>query len=211
MYRIASVTPRGKVPINLASFVVVVGPNNAGKSQLLRDIALCANGRKEQAKVLENVDVDLGSSAIVFLKELVGRMKPDETGRYFLDGAGINLNETAQLQYDLSQFKYFIQSEDDARTHINATFTRELIAYLTTEARLTFSKLQTNLYRPNQPGTPSLVEALSQRGNAVERWLSERTRKAFDLEVALNYFDPGMLEMRVASRSSESRAADKDN
>ena len=93
MYRIASVTPRGRSPTTIASFTVVVGPNNAGKSQMLRDITLCASGQNEQAKVLEDVGIDLGPSAITFLRNLVTRMGPNEAGQHYLDGAGISLND----------------------------------------------------------------------------------------------------------------------
>lgn len=210
MYRITSITPRGRAPVPLDSFTVVVGPNNAGKSQLLRDITFCASGRKEGAKVLDDVDVDFGASAITFLEELVARMRPDEAGQYHLDSAGISFDENVSSQYNPDQLVHFKRSEEAARDHIASAFARELLAYLTTEARLTFSKHRTNLYRPNQRGAASLVEALFQSSNADEDWISDRTRDAFGLAVALDCFsNPGALEMRVAESFADLKRQDR--
>ncbi len=200
MYRITNITPRGKTPISLNSFTVVVGPNNAGKSQLLRDITLCASGRKAEIKVLEDAGIDLGSSAIAFLQDLVARMKPNQVGQYFLDSAGISLDENVSMQYQPNQLSHYTHTEEQAQSHIASAFAREILAYLTTEARLTFTKHRTNLYRPNQRGVSSLVEALFHGSNEDEQWLSDRTLSAFGLGVALDSFsEPSALEIRVAN------------
>ncbi|WP_034995708.1 AAA family ATPase [Beijerinckia mobilis] len=201
MYRITDIVPRGKAPIPLNIFTVIVGPNNAGKSQLLRDITLCASGRKEQMKVLEHVGIDIGRSAIELVTSLAAGLKANNAGQYFLDGAGISLDENMSIQYFPNQLAQHTLSEDTARAFIASSFVRQLLAYLTTEARLSFSKHKTNLHRPHNPGVTSLVEALFQSSNSNEdeKWLSERIQQAFNIEVALdNFSDPGALEMRVA-------------
>jgi hypothetical protein len=210
MYRVAQITPRHQSPILLTSLTVVVGPNNAGKSQLLRDITLCASGREEQSKVLQRVDIDLGDTAVAFLRERVARMRPNEMGQYLLDSAGITLDETASIQYQPALLEHHTQSEEQARAHIASAFARELVAYLTTEARLTFSKRRTDLYRGGLRGSASLVEALFHGSNEEEEWISGRASSAFGLSIALDTFtSAGAHELRVAPSFSELPRGDR--
>ncbi|CAH1687024.1 putative AAA family ATPase [Hyphomicrobiales bacterium] len=199
MYKIRSITPRQGVPISIGSCTVVVGPNNAGKSQFLKDITLCASGRREAAKILQNTDIDFGVSPLEFFRNYIDDLTPDSSGHIYLDGAGFDLTDTASIQYNKNSSASYISSDDDARAHIENTFARQLIAYLTTEARLAFSKHRTNVYRSNQVGVSSLVEAIFDADNSDESWLSGYTRLAFGLSVALDtYSNAGLLELRVA-------------
>lgn len=209
-YRIATITPRGLSPISLSQFTIVVGPNNAGKSQILRDLAFIASGRPERAKVLSDLEINFGVGAVQLLQSLIANLKPNEGGAFYLDSAGISFDENVSMGYEPRHHDRMLASEHDARAHVAQHFARQILAYLTTEARLTFSKKMTQLYRPGHSGVSSLAEALYYQSNAQERWISDRTRRAFDLEIALdNFTNPGALEIRVASDFTGLRRDDR--
>src|SRR5690242_5184288 len=62
--KIKRLTPREGAPLELGHLSVLVGPNNCGKSQTLRDIReFCTSGSTSRLKILTDIDIELPSEA----------------------------------------------------------------------------------------------------------------------------------------------------
>lgn len=153
-----------EIEINKNDIVVFVGPNNAGKSQSLKDIyELCQN--KKQTVVVDDLDIVKGN---LDLEELLKKTaKVSDNGNYkSYTGLGYNINS-----FDISRYKSEKYFND-----IRSLF----IAYLDTINRLGICNPAPLISRKDTKKHPIHYVAFDRK---YREWLGSNFKKAFGKEL----------------------------
>lgn len=149
--------------------VVFVGPNNAGKSQALKDIYALSD-KKVPSVVISNLTITKSSAPISFLLSSVS--KGIDQGQYKtfnVFGRLMNVwNNTDQTFPEIPFFDYF----------------RDLfVANLDTSARLTICRATQNIRRDENKTHPIHYAAFDGK---YRKWLSDNFKKAFGNDIIPN-------------------------
>lgn len=158
-----------KIDIAENDIVVLVGPNNAGKSQSLKDIYMLSE-RKVPSVVISNVLIQKENTPIstVLSKIASGNNHGSYTSYYVL---GHNMDICSNTDKNFPSEKYF------------GSFRNLFVANLDTSARLTICQPPQNIRRNENTGHPIHYASFDGR---YRKWLSENFKKAFGIEITPN-------------------------
>lgn len=149
--------------------VVFVGPNNAGKSQCLRDIYDLAKG-KENGIVVSDVVITKYDAPLEMLLNTIARPQKERGGCYYH-----LLNHTVWLNS---------HTEREFRTSEKFNdWTNVFITQLDTSARLTICDAAENITRSDPKRHPIHYAAFDSK---YREWLSDNFKKAFNIELTPN-------------------------
>ncbi len=183
---------------------VVIGPNNAGKSKFLREIAGCFHETDEKENyILENIEFDLPTSEEVFNKsyDIENKKTKDEHGNIFLrtffnfenfhSYLNYNINKASfKVSFiDLRNYKYFLDC-----------YGCLFLNYLGTENRLTMIKRKENI--TDLHFTPNFMSEIFNNSKndkyKILEQLSNDTKRIFNKDIVLDKeTEPGMLSFRT--------------
>ena len=183
---------------------VVIGPNNAGKSKFLREIAGCFHetGEKENY-ILENIEFDLPTSEEVFNKsyDVENKKAKDENGNIYLR-TFFNLgNFYSYLNYNMNKENFkrnFIDSNN--YKYFLECYGCLFLNYLGTENRLTMIKRKGNITNLQQ--APNFLSEIFNNSKndkyKILEQLSNDTKRIFNKDIVLDKeTEPGMLSFRT--------------
>jgi len=158
-----------KVQINRNDIVVFVGPNNAGKSQSLKDI-YTLTGKKLPSVVISDVKITKSNLPFESLLDSVSVGK--KQGRYTTyTFMGHSINYWDTTAQDFPNKPYF------------GDFRDLFVANLHTEARLSICKAASSIARNADKQHPIHYAAFEPR---YRKWLASNFKKAFGTEVIPN-------------------------
>lgn len=182
---------------------VIVGPNNSGKTQTLRDLLAYLTVREARGVVVKRVDLHLPPTLGELKEAARGAMKEQPDGNTQIktlgatllqQHAGGNLGQAANWEPVIQA--YFDQARQGQRTSIIDWFGSHFVSFLRTEDRLRLTAKATTgmelgdvpnllvaLYRDRDPGTATRLDGFF--------------RKAFGLSIRLDYSDLGQILLRV--------------
>jgi energy-coupling factor transporter ATP-binding protein EcfA2 len=155
-----------KLELKPNDIVIFVGPNNAGKSQALKDIFNSLD-TESKSVVVKDIETDKYSADVKNLLEKIAiRNEVDGLIQYYVLDFGINYYGVQEQEFQQSKtFKFF----------------RNLfVANLSTERRLSICNPPNNVAINSQRHHPILYAAFE---NKYSKWLSDNFRKAFGLEL----------------------------
>lgn len=183
---------------------VVIGPNNAGKSKFLREIAGCFHETDEKENyILENIEFDLPTSEEVFNKsyDVENKKAKDEHGNIYLR-TFFNLgNFYSYLNYNMDKESFKVNFIDSNNyKYFLDCYGCLFLNYLGTENRLTMIKKKENSislhYTPN-----FMSEVFNNSKNdkyKILEQLANDTKRIFNKDIVLDKeTEPGMLSFRT--------------
>jgi len=157
------------IDISANDIVVFVGPNNAGKSQSLKDIYMLSE-KKVPTVVISEISIEKSTKSLSTLLSEVSRGK----------------NQGSYTSYNVLGHNMHIWNDTD-RTFPNEKYFgdfRDLfVANLDTAARLTICQSPQNIRRDDSKQHPIHYAAFDGR---YRKWLSESFKKAFGVEITPN-------------------------
>ncbi|WP_296246381.1 AAA family ATPase [uncultured Stenotrophomonas sp.] len=199
-YRIDSIRPKHGPAIALHQLTVLVGPNNCGKSQTLRDIREFSNtGSLSRLVILEAVQVTLPTATE--LKSAVQiRPHKDAVGHIMVSAVKDDLQSQSSFGPQESWFDETFGPAMDSnfrQQEILRALGTCLIAYLGAEARfkLTESTAGFNT-RSEAPG--NALQSLFAADSAVITELRKAFKTAFGMDIGLDWGAMTRLYLRVA-------------
>lgn len=149
--------------------IVFVGPNNAGKSQSLKDIYALSKA-KTPSVVISDVKISKYTQAIsTILSQVSVGEKYDGCTKY--DYLGESL------------FVYPNTDSDYPQTELHANYRDLFVANLDTSARLNICKPPSNIRRDQSKKHPIHYAAFEGK---YRKWLSDSFKKAFNIEITPN-------------------------
>lgn len=155
--------------ISANDIVVFVGPNNAGKSQSLKDIYMLSEKKVPTVVVSEILIKKSAKSLSTVLSEVSQGRNQGQYTTYNVLGHNMNIWDNTDTNF--SREKYFGEFRD------------LFVANLDTAARLTICRPPQNIRRNDFKQHPIHYAAFDGR---YRKWLSESFKKAFGVEITPN-------------------------
>lgn len=166
------------VDIQQNDIVIFVGPNNAGKSQSLKDIYTLA-AEKQQTTVVTDITIKKSSTNI---KDLLDSIAPKE------------FQGSSTLYNVLGHAFYYNKGIDDlflSEPYFNV-FLNLFVANLDTAARLTICNPPDSITRDSPKYHPIHYAAFDPK---YRKWLSNSFKKAFGVEVTANILNGATIPL----------------
>lgn len=157
------------VDLSQDDIVVFVGPNNAGKSQCLRDIYDSAAGKQNGIVISDVVVTKYDASLGLFLNTIARPQKERGGDLYNLLNHTVWLNSLTEQEFRTSK-----KFND---------WTNVFVTQLDTSARLTICDAAANITRSEPKRHPIHYAAFDPK---YRKWLSDNFKKAFDVELTPN-------------------------
>lgn len=200
-YRIRSIYPKGDSAIQLGQLTVLVGPNNSGKSQTLKDIRqFTSSGSSERLVILDNVETTLPTEAEV-RNEV--RIRPHENSSDHINILGVRDDLLTQMNFgphkDWFEHNFVLNGNQSHQTiEILRCLGTCFIAYLGAEARF---KLTTGspAFNPRAEAPSNAIQSLFAADASVQSELRTAFRAAFNMDIALDWAAMTRFYLRVAS------------
>lgn len=182
---------------------VFVGPNNAGKSQTLKDIRCMMDRLSSPIKTPVILKDDNSCFDIPHLDAIRRDIDISNSKRnvdhYTIQGIGSNLFVKSDFDIHISQLdNYNIQSEKDRRYVFFNWFSKHYIALMDAETRLKLSS-ETSSFVPGEAPPENLIQALFNNPK-LETVLQSAFRDAFQQEIKLDISQLMKLCIRVGNR-----------
>lgn len=206
-YRITEIGLNDGTRLKTGNLVVIVGPNNAGKSRALRDIVnICAPQQNVNSRPLVVLDADW--SLPTTLQDLNDRNKvfirDEPNGERILRTLDPNLlgeRNFSVTGWNDENFKTVLGT----RNHFAAIFGAQFIAHLSTQSRLQLVQQtqspQFRLHRVN------VLHNLYWKGRDAEQKIRAAIKAQFDVDIALDFSTLSQMLFRV-SRNMQNIPAD---
>ncbi|WP_190953468.1 ATP-dependent nuclease [Pseudomonas koreensis] len=195
-YRIQSVQPKGGVQIELGQLTVLVGPNNCGKSQTLKDIRqFSSSGRCERLVVLDSVSVMLPTENELRSSILI-RPHPSASDHISVLGVKDDLLTQMNIGPQRSWFEQMYASEEPLEREILESLGTCLIAYLGAEARFNLTA-SSPAFNPREETPSNALQSLFASDIGVQTELRHAFSSAFKMDIALDWAAMTRLYLRV--------------
>lgn len=188
---VSRITFNNGVSLNVEknSIVVFVGPNNAGKSQTLKDIySLSENG--QNSVVVSGIEITKNGASLFELLDSISTGKKDGEYTYY-DVLGNRMVLFNALTSRFPSSPYY------------GSLRNLFIAELNTAARLSICNPPTNIARNAPKAHPIHYAAFEP---AHRKWLSDNFKKAFNVEVTPNILNGANIPLCIGEPVSLSGA-----
>ncbi len=201
--RIRTMTPRGCAPITPGKLTVLVGPNNSGKSQTLRDIRdYLVSGSLQHLTILEHIDVDLPNvDQAVSEVSIQSHQNP---GNVRVHGVANDLQNRHELGIGENWVTQMYSQQPNhnapGSAHSRGMLLRHMgtfwCGYLDAEGRFRLAA-PTDSYdrRTESPG--NALQKFFSGGKEAENKLRGAFRKAFGMDIALDWAAMRKLYLKV--------------
>ncbi|MBJ6727348.1 AAA family ATPase [Geomesophilobacter sediminis] len=187
---------KGGQSVEIGKFTILIGPNNVGKSQTLKDIhSKLTTNDGISCTLVSSLEFDKTPSFEYFLDGLTINQHPSSVGVEQISGitSKLNTNETINFQRDYLEQQY-------KEKGINALFgnmTKFRVSYLDAESRLAVAKTaqSANLHKF---APQNLLQALYGADHSVEQQLRTTFNEIFNKDLKLDYSGLTELVFRVS-------------
>ncbi len=199
-YKINSIRPKDAKEIELGCLTVLVGPNNCGKSQTLKDIREYTNsGTNDRLTVLDQISVTLPSEE-EFKTGI--QIRPHENSADHINIVGVKDDLLSQISTGLHRnwFEQTFSNDLDLvrkKTEILRPLGTCLIAYLGAEARFKITE-SSIAFNPRAEVPSNALQSLFASEKDVFSELRQAFKSAFEMDIGLDWAAMTRLYLRVA-------------
>lgn len=200
--KIQSLELKNGTVIEMGKLTVLVGPNNVGKSQTLRDIhTRMVSAKNIRTTIVSDLRLEKPET---FEKLLEGiRVVPDveQVGFHMASGIQADLRSAGQVRFSLDQLRKEYELSEDG-SFIPGVIGRFRVSFLDAASRLLVTQA-TASFDPHVDHPGNLLHGLFSGGPALENKLQAAFRQTFGMEVKLDYSGMKTLSIRVAEKFPE--------
>ena len=183
--------------IVLNNITVLVGPNNVGKSQTLRDIKnLLELGKNAIPIIINDADFDLPENFNDFLSSLNIADSQKTVGYKTIRGLRSNLLSEEAMDFSVEVYKNAYNNTERRKKEIMCTFTKYFFTDLSSSNRLLLAS-SVDSVNPELKNPQNLLQSLF-LDNTRELDLKQAFKDAFNMEITLDYSSMLKLCFRVA-------------
>ncbi|RJT05394.1 ATP-dependent endonuclease [Halococcus sp. IIIV-5B] len=196
--KINKFTTKNEDEVSLSDFVILVGPNNTGKSQTLRDISdMMSEGiENSDPTIISDLDYQ-GETYSQFAEEFSINENADMSGRYNISGIAPNLNNRSSENVLTSQVEELREAQGDI-TGINIVRQRLMkfqVAFLGASSRLDIaSSCETYDFHE---GSPSNILQKLYENPAARQELRDAFNSIFQQDIILDFSSTRNFVLRV--------------
>ncbi|WP_372372590.1 ATP-dependent endonuclease [Vreelandella venusta] len=196
--KIRKVTLTSGTELELGKFTLLVGPNNVGKSQTLKDIhKKLIHGSGADTTLLASVDVSQPDTFERLLEDLDVRVDATNIGHHTIDGITSGFEQNSMVRLRLDQARRTFESTPDA----DFTFQKLgkfRVFYMDSESRLKIASTCQN-FVPEESSPKTLLQAMYGKFGELDQVLADAFETTFGMKVRLDY--SAGLKLRYAISS----------
>ncbi len=193
--KLLEITTKNGDAIKLGKFTLLVGPNNVGKSQTLKDIhRKLLKGHEAEAILINEIKVDRPESFEKLYEGLDVRVDQMNIGYHTIDSVTSDFDQNSMIRVPLEaqRDQFECQSELDY-TYLGMSKFR--VFYMDSESRLKIASKSPN-YIPEEASPKNLLQALYGSLGEHDEELRHAFRTTFGMDIKLDY--SAGLELRLA-------------
>lgn len=200
--KITKIKTKNDSEVPVGKFTVLVGPNNVGKSQTLKDIhQKLTIGSSARSIIIKEVEIERPADFEVLLKGLTVVEDPQNIDHHMVRGIGSNLASGENIRVHLPSLRQqFLKTANLDFTFGNISKFR--VSYLDAESRLNVTKI-TGAHNPHTAPPQNLLQGLFEASPLVEETLRNAFQETFEMDVRLDYSGMTQLALRVAKEFGE--------
>jgi ABC-type cobalamin/Fe3+-siderophores transport system ATPase subunit len=193
--KLTSITTKSGCSIPLGKFTLLVGPNNVGKSQTLKDIYnKLTKGHKAETTLIDAIQINRPDSFEQLLEGLDIRIDNQNVGLHIIDGVTSGSEPNSMLRINMVPHKAQFQADQSLDfTFLNLSKFR--VFYLDSESRLRVAS-KTQNYIPDEASPKNFLQALYGAFGAFDEKLKDAFKTTFNMDIRLDYSSG--LELRLA-------------
>jgi len=198
-YKIERIRFNDGSEINPGPLTVIVGPNNCGKSRILKDIRSLTSDQKPESIVVNSVDYLFPDSVNDLIESCKIEAFRDENNNYFLRTLSSNLASQHNVHVGGADWKQtcqdlLAQKNENNIKQFNYMFGSFYVSLFETEERL---KLIKETESSERGTTNNLLQAFYKEGAEVESKLREIVKGAFNKDIRLDYSSLRKILFRI--------------
>lgn len=195
--KIASLKTKSGSTVPLGNFTVLVGPNNVGKSQTLRDIyRFFLNGQEKEGVVISGIN----QLAPTTRDDLIGSLSvvahPTAVEHFSVTGIGSTLSSAEETTYHEPWLVGELATGKLSNALLNA-FGKFHVAYLDAGSRLAVAA-SCEAFNQHTSAPSTLLQGLYAAGEKVEEQFRKAFKDTFAIDVCLDFSGLTRLSLRVA-------------
>lgn len=188
--------------IELGAFTVLVGSNNVGKSQTLRDIYLkMASGRNARTTIITDVELEKPSKFENLLEGLKVVEHPTNVGVHQIRGIQPNLTSGDTINVNIESLKQQFDNQDSIDFTLG-NLSKFRVSYLDAASRLQVAQ-SSGSHNPHTQPPQNLLQGLFVADLGEESKLRDVFRRTFGMDIRLDYSGMTHLTLRVAKEFPE--------
>ena len=199
-YKIDKLEFKNGFNLSPKNLVVLIGPNNCGKSQVLKDILKITTIENPESIIVNNVEYSWPSSLDELLENYNIDSTIDKNGNHYLKTLNSSLSGSKNLHvgnvWKDNVAKWLEQKNEQSRKNFSNYFGSFLVNFLGTEDRLR-NILQSQSGEVNKQ-VDNLLQAVYKEGKEIETKLRDLVNESFELDILLDYTNLVNLCFRIS-------------
>lgn len=200
--KIAKLVTKENDQISIRHFTVLVGPNNVGKSQTLRDIhQRMEGGRNARTTIIKQIQFAKPSHFQDLLEGLKVVDDPQHADMQIVRGIKSNLTSGDNWQFNPSSLKQQYESQDNV-DFLLGNLSRFRVSYLDASSRLAVAR-SCGSHNPHVEPPQNLLQGLFGGPPENEEELRKAFKEMFGMDILLDYSGMTQLVLRVAKAFAE--------
>lgn len=197
--KIKTIKLRNGIDLNINDITVLVGPNNVGKSQTLRDIkSYLERGFQARAVIINDIELEWDNDFDSFLKRMNISDSKNTLGHKVISGLCSNLLNNDTCDFDYNYYAQLYNSEHSRKEYIYGYLTKFFVSDLSSSNRLSLASSVSSV-NPETNNPTNLLQSLF-LDNQIDPIIKNAFKDAFKMDIALDYSAMTMLSLRVAEK-----------
>jgi hypothetical protein len=184
--KLSEITIKDGEIIGIGKFTLLVGPNNVGKSQTLKDIHdKLLKGHKAETTLIKEIKIDRPESFEKFYEGLDVRIDHLNVGYHIIDGVTSDFDQNSMIRIQLEPHR----QEFDREQNLDYTYlgmSKFRVFYMNSESRLKIASKSPN-YIPSETSPKNLLQALYGSSGEFDETLRSAFRSTFGMDIRLDY------------------------
>lgn len=197
--KLISIETKNGLQIELGTFTLLVGPNNVGKSQTLKDIhEKLVKGHDAATKLISKIVVERPSCFEELYDDLDVKKDDVNIDHSIINGVTSNIAGNQEVRLPLEQYK----NQFDQNLTLDFTFlllSKFRVFYMDSESRLNIASEVSN-YIPDEQSPANLIQALYGSCEKFDEILRVAFQDAFNMNIRLDYSSGLKLRLAVAKK-----------
>jgi len=200
--RITKLTTKEDDYIELGAFTVLVGPNNVGKSQTLRDIySNMVSGQRIKTTIITKIEFEKPNSFENLLEDLKVIEHPTSVGVHQIRGIMPNLISGDTISINIKSLKQQFDNQDNIDFTLG-NLSKFRVSYLDAASRLQVAQSASS-YNPQIQPPQNLLQGLFGADLGEEAKLRDVFKQTFGIDIRLDYSGMTQLTLRLAKEFPE--------
>ena len=195
--KIKTITTKDDQIIDFGKFTVLVGPNNVGKSQTLRDInSKMTGGIEAKTTMIKEIEFEKPHDFDELLLGLNVDHDTKRAGYHTIKGIQSDLSKGYQISVNLKDFRNQFRSNSNLN-FILGTISQFHVSYLDASSRLVVAQ-KTPSYNPHTQPPQNLLHGLFGDESDLKTKLRDVFKNTFGMDILLDYSGMTEFTFRIA-------------